>query len=77
MQLIAQMPTFAFDGPLGIGVFAGWGGMNLVVCGYFNGFLSFTACGLNDAGIDDGGLGFFYFELIAGKLLVDFVDEFV
>ena len=52
-------------------------GSNLVVCGYFNGFLGFTACGLNDAGIDDGGLGFFYFELIAGKLLVDFVDEFV
>ena len=68
---------FAFNGPLGIGVFASWSGVDRVICGYFNCFFGFTSCGLDDAGINDDGLGFFYFELVAGRLLVDFGYELV
>lgn len=82
MQFAAQVPTLIFYRPTGIFVFTGGGVLNAyrgligfsgllwcVLLFYFNGFLLFATCGLNDGGIDDGCS--LCFELVLCQLLVD------
>ena len=74
---VAETVFAVFFNPTGVGVFAGGGLAGDVAVGVsFNGLPLFAAAGFDDGGVDNGGLGFFYFEAFGGEFAVDEGEEF-